>query len=52
MEEALYDTAVMRRGPACINSLEHIPDKTTILNFRRLLETHGLGLLLETAQPS
>lgn len=42
MEEALYDTAVMRRF-AGINSLERIPDETTILNFRRLLETHGLG---------
>ena len=28
---------------AGINSLERIPDETTILNFRRLLETHGLG---------
>lgn len=42
MEEALYDTAVMRRF-AGINSLERIPDETTVLNFRRLLETHGLG---------
>lgn len=48
MEEALYDTAVMRRF-AGINSLERIPDETTILNFRRLLETHGLGAkMLET----
>lgn len=42
MEEALYDTAVMRLS-AGINSLERIPDETTILNFRRLLEPHGLG---------
>ncbi|WP_422509183.1 IS5 family transposase, partial [Stenotrophomonas sp. GZD-301] len=42
MEEALSDTAVMRRLSG-INSLERIPDETTILNFRRLLETHGLG---------
>jgi hypothetical protein len=42
MEEALYDTAVMRRF-ADINSLERIPDETTIFNFRRLLETQGLG---------
>lgn len=41
-EEALYDTAVMRRF-AGTNSLERIPDETTALNFRRLLETHGLG---------
>lgn len=42
MEEALYDTAVMRRFTG-INSLERIPDETTILNIRRLLETHGPG---------
>lgn len=42
MEEALYDTAVMRRF-AGINGLDGIPDETTILNFRRLLETHNLG---------
>ena len=35
-------TAVMCRF-ACINSLDRIPDETTILNFRRLLEIHGLG---------
>jgi len=32
----------MRRF-ACINSLERIPDETTILNFRRLLGTQGLA---------
>ncbi|TBR07757.1 MAG: IS5 family transposase [Lysobacter sp.] len=42
MEEALYDTAVMRRF-ARIGGLSDIPDETTILNFRRLLETHGLA---------
>lgn len=42
MEEVLYDTAVMRRF-AGINSLDHIPDEITILNFRWLLEPHGLG---------
>ncbi len=42
MKVALHDTAVMRRF-AGINSLERGPDETTILNFRRLLETHGLG---------
>ncbi|MFL9583431.1 IS5 family transposase [Stenotrophomonas sp. AB1(2024)] len=42
MEEALYGTAVMRRF-AGINGLDGIPDETTILNFRRLLETHDLG---------
>ena len=42
MEEALYDTAVMRRFSR-LNGLDNIPDETTILNFRRLLETHGLA---------
>jgi IS5 family transposase len=42
MEEALYDTAVMRRI-AGISGVDRIPDETTILNFRRLLETHELG---------
>ena len=37
MEEALYDTPVMRRF-AGIGGLDGIPDETTILNFRRLLE--------------
>lgn len=42
MEEALIDTAVMRRF-AQLGGLDDIPDETTILNFRRLLETHGLA---------
>lgn len=36
MEEALYDTAVLRRF-AGLSGLDNIPDETTILNFRRLL---------------
>jgi IS5 family transposase len=42
MEEALYDTPVMRRF-ARLSGLDHVPDETTILNFRRLLEAHGLA---------
>jgi transposase, IS5 family len=42
MEEALYDTPVMRRF-AGLGGLDDIPDETTILNFRRLLETHDLA---------
>ena len=45
MEEALYDTPVMRRF-AQLGGLADIPDETTILNFRRLLETHGLAAKL------
>ena len=42
MEEALFDTPVMRRF-ARLSGLDNIPDETTILNFRRLLETQGLA---------
>ena len=42
MEEALIDTAVMRRF-AQLGGLDDVPDETTILNFRRLIETHGLA---------
>jgi len=42
MEEALYDTPVMRRF-AQLGGLAAIPDETTILNFRGLLETHSLA---------
>jgi len=45
MEEALYDTPVMRRF-AQLGGLADIPDETTILHFRRLLETHGLAAKL------
>uniref|UniRef100_UPI0019015A7D transposase n=1 Tax=Xanthomonas fragariae TaxID=48664 RepID=UPI0019015A7D len=41
-EEALYDTVSMRRF-ARLGGLDNVPDETTILNFRRLLETHGLA---------
>ena len=42
MEEALYEMPVMRRF-ARLGGLDNIPDETTILNFRRLLETHDLA---------
>ena len=45
MEEALYDTAPMRRF-AQLGGHDAIPDETTILNFRRLLETHQLAAQL------
>jgi IS5 family transposase len=38
MEEALYETTILRQFARL--SLERIPDETTILNFRRLLEKH------------
>ena len=42
MEEALYDTPVMRRF-AGLGGLDTVPDETATLNFRRLLETHDLA---------
>ena len=42
MEEALCDTPVMRQFTR-LGGLEEIPDETTILNFRRLLEKHRLA---------
>lgn len=48
MEEALYEIVSMRLS-AGLQSSKSIPDETTILNFRHLLEEHGLVLkLLET----
>lgn len=47
MEEALYDTPVMRRF-ARLGGLDTVPDETTILNFRRLLEQHGLAAKMLT----
>lgn len=41
-EEALYDTLSMRHF-ARIGGLDDVPDETTILNFRRLLEQHDLA---------
>ncbi|GAB3383631.1 IS5-like element ISPsy2 family transposase [Azotobacter armeniacus] len=46
MEEALYETPLLRRFAGL--GLERIPDETTILKFRRLLEKHELaGGILE-----
>ena len=41
MEEALYETTILRQFAGL--SLERIPDETTILNFRRVLEKHELA---------
>ena len=42
MEEALYEIASMRRFAGFSLGRGSIPDETTILNFRHLLETHGI----------
>ena len=41
MEESLYETTILRHFAGL--NLDRIPDETTILNFRRLLETHDLA---------
>ncbi|ULT73793.1 IS5 family transposase [Pseudomonas sp. BC42] len=41
MEEALYETTILRQFAGL--RLGRIPDETTILNFRRLLEKHELA---------
>ena len=45
MEEALCDTPVMCQFTQ-LGGLEEIPDETSILNFRRLLEKHQLATAL------
>lgn len=47
MEDALYEVASMRRF-AGLNIADRLPDETTILNFRHLLEKHNLGQKLFT----
>ncbi|BAW21882.1 ISPssy, transposase (plasmid) [Pseudomonas putida] len=41
LEGALYETTILRQFAGL--RLERIPDETTILNFRRLLERHELA---------
>ena len=43
VEEALYDIASLRRFVGIDLGLERVPDETTVLKFRHLLEQHGLG---------
>ena len=43
MEDLLYEAESVRRFVG-LNLTEALPDETTILNFRHLLERHQLGL--------
>jgi len=43
MEDALIEVATMRRFAGIALITDRIPDETTILKFRHLLETHNLG---------
>jgi len=45
MEDSLYEIESMRRF-AGLRLSDRLPDETTILNFRHLLEAHGLGKVL------
>jgi IS5 family transposase len=44
VEEALYDSEVMRQFAGIDLGQEPVPDETTILNFRHLLERNNLGM--------
>jgi transposase, IS5 family len=49
VEEALYDSAVMRQFAGIDLGNEPVPDETTVCKFRHLLEEHQLGgEILET----
>src|SRR5512142_3316532 len=49
VEEALYDSAVMRQFARIDLGNEPVPDETTVCKFRHLLEEHRLGgQMLET----
>jgi IS5 family transposase len=43
VEEALYDSVVMRQFVGIDLGCEPVPDETTVCKFRHLLERHGLG---------
>lgn len=43
VEEALYDIASLRRFVGIDLGVERVPDETTVLKFRHLLDKHDLG---------
>jgi IS5 family transposase len=49
VEEALYDSVLMRQFAGVDLGQEPVPDETTVCKFRHLLEEHGVGgAMLET----
>ena len=50
VEDAIYDSYAMRRFMGLDFALEQVPDATTLLHFRHLLEEHKLGEKLFAAQ--
>jgi transposase, IS5 family len=50
VEDAVYDSYAMRRFLGLDFALEQVPDASTLLHFRHLLEKHSLGEKLFAAQ--
>jgi len=50
VEEAIYDSYAMRSFMGLDFTVEQVPDATTLLHFRHLLEKHKLGEKLFAAQ--
>ena len=50
VEDAIYDSYAMRRFMGLDFTVEQVPDATTLLHFRHLMETHQLGEKLLAAQ--
>jgi len=50
VEDAIYDSYAMRRFMGLDFGVEQVPDATTLLHFRHLLEEHKLGEALFEAQ--
>lgn len=50
VEEAIYDSYAMRRFLGLDFAVEQVPDATTLLHFRHLLEQHQLGEQLFASQ--
>ena len=50
VEDAVYDSYAMRRFLGLDFTVEQVPDATTLLHFRHLLEEHQLGEQLLAAQ--
>ena len=50
VEDAIYDSYAMRRFMGLDFTLEQVPDATTLLHFRHLLEKHELGKVLFESQ--
>jgi IS5 family transposase len=50
VEDAIYDSYAMRKFMGLDFAVEQVPDATTLLHFRHLLEEHQLGEKLFAAQ--